>query len=238
MNQKIHQIPLDLAHRPAQGREDFLVAPSNQDAVEWIDRWPDWPAPALIIYGPVASGKSHLAAVWGAQTNAAFIQTSDLEDKDASALASAAKTLVVENIHLWIGDAEAEKKLFHLYNILKEENRTCLFTMNMAPSHIEFTIPDLASRLRAAPAAAIQPPDDQLLSALIVKLFADRQIQITHEVLDYILPRMERSFAAAHDIVVTADQLALSEKKGISVPLMRRVLLMRQELASAGDLFR
>jgi chromosomal replication initiation ATPase DnaA len=110
--------------------------------------------------------------------------------------------------------------------------------MNMAPSHIEFTIPDLASRLRAAPAAAIQPPDDQLLSALIVKLFADRQIQITHEVLDYILPRMERSFAAAHDIVVTADQLALSEKKGISVPLMRRVLLMRQELASAGDLFR
>lgn len=237
MSLPAEQIPLDLGHRPAQGREDFLVAPSNQDAVTWIDRWPAWPAPALIIYGPVASGKSHLAAVWGERAGAAVIPTARLAEMEADALAAAAQHLVIDNVDLWFGDRAAETTLFHLYNLMREEKRNLLLTMNAAPSHIEFAIPDLASRLRAAPAAAIQPPDDTLLAALLVKLFADRQLQIGRDVLAYLLPRMERSFAAAHELVKAADRLALAEKRPISVPLVRRVLLSRQELAGAGELF-
>lgn len=237
MKRRAQQIPLDLGHRPAQGREDFMVAPSNQDAVIWIDRWPDWPAPALILYGPVASGKSHLAAVWGEQTKAAAIDTAKLTQASADEIANTAEHLVIESIDLWLGDKAAETTLFHLYNLMKEQQRSVLLTMNMAPTHIDFAIPDLASRLRAAPAAAIQPPDDTLLAAILVKLFTDRQLQISHEVLSYLLPRMERSFSAAHELVKAADHLAMAEKKSISVPLVRRILLSRQELSGSGELF-
>lgn len=223
------QIPFDLGYRPAQGREDFMIAPSNQEAVAWIDRWPEWPAPALVLYGPVSSGKSHLASVWAVKTNAILVNNRCLGDADADELAALGKYLVIDNVDLWIGDRSAETTLFHLYNLMKEEQRSLLLTMNTAPTHIDFVIPDLASRLRAAPAAAIQPPDDTLLAAILVKLFADRQVRIGSDVLHYMLPRMERSFIAAQRLVTEIDRLALSEKRPVSVPLVRRVLLRKQE---------
>lgn len=219
------QIPLDLGHRPTQGREDFLVAPSNQDAVSWIDNWPDWPAPALILHGPVASGKSHLAAVWKEKCAAAFIDMATLSSCSADELEKKGKHLVLDHVDPWFGDRGAETTLFHLYNIMKEQERTLLLTTRMPPAHVNFSVPDLASRLRAAPMATIHPPDDTLLAAVLVKLFSDRQIQIGHDVLNYILPRMERSFAAAHELVASADRLALAEKRPVSIPLIRRVLL-------------
>lgn len=237
MTAAAEQIPLDLGHRPAQGREDFMIAPSNQEAVAWIDRWPEWPAPALVIYGPVASGKSHLAAVWGERTGAKPIETARLAESEADELAALAQHLVIDNVDLWLGDRAAETTLFHLYNLMREEGRSLLLTMNMAPTHIDFAIPDLASRLRAAPAAAIQPPDDTLLAAILVKLFCDRQLQIGSDVLQYLLPRMERSFSAAYELVEAADRLALSEKRPISIPLIRRVLLGRQDITGSGELF-
>lgn len=222
------QIPLDLGHRAALGRDDFLVAPSNQDAVAWIDSWPDWPAPALIIHGPAASGKTHLAAVWSEKTGAARIAPGDLGTQSARALAERAAHLAIDLADTWIGDHEAETALFHLYNLFKEERRTILLTMRVAPSRLDFALADLASRLRAAPAAAIQPPDDVLLEAILVKLFADRQISLGSDVLAYLLPRMDRSFSAARDMVEAADRLALAEKKPVTVPLIRRVLLQME----------
>lgn len=219
------QIPLDLSHRPAHGRADFLVAPSNERAVAWIDRWPEWPAPALVLYGPAACGKTHMAAVWKEQTGAAFIDTANLSRQEADAVAAQAKHLVLDHIDPWLGDRAAETVLFHLYNLMKEERRTLLLTMRAPPQQIAFALPDLASRLRAAPAVAIEPPDDALLAAVLVKLFADRQLQVGHDVLTYILPRMERSFAAAQELVAAADRLAMAEKKAISIPLIRRILL-------------
>lgn len=219
------QLPLDLGHRPAHGREDFLIAPSNQNAVSWIDRWPEWPAPAVILYGPAACGKTHLSAVWKDRTGAAPVDMTAFTDQNADALSKLAEHLVLDHIDPWLGDRNAETILFHLYNILKEEGRTMLLTMRMPPSHAEFSIADLASRLRAAPVAQIEPPDDTLLAAVLVKLFSDRQLVIGQDILHYVLPRMERSFAAAYTLVEQADKLALAEKRGISIPLMRRVLL-------------
>lgn len=231
------QFTLDLGHRAAQGREDFLIAPSNREAVSWIDRWPAWPAPALVIYGPVASGKTHLVAVWGERSSAAVIPAADLAGREADELARLGTHIAIENADLWLGDQGVETTMFHLYNIMREEKRSLLVTMHMPPAQTMFALPDLASRLRAAPAVAIQPPDDTLLAALLVKLFADRQLQIGEDVLSYVLPRMERSFAAARELVLAADRLALAEKRPISVPLVRRVLLARQDIAGSGALF-
>jgi chromosomal replication initiation ATPase DnaA len=220
----MHQLAFDLGHRPALGRADFLIAPCNADAVAWIDRWPDWPAPALIIHGPASGGKSHLAAVWAARSDALRIPAEKLSTGDARTLFESAPHLVFDHLDPWIGDARAETALFHIYNLAKEHGRSLLVTMRTPPAQHDFALPDLASRLRAAPAAPIQAPDDTLLASLLVKLFADRQLQVNVDVIQYILPRMERSFAAAHDIVARADALALAEKRNIAVPLIRDIL--------------
>jgi DnaA regulatory inactivator Hda len=225
------QIPLDLIHRPAQGREDFLVAPSNQEAVSWVDQWPNWPAPALILYGPASSGKTHLAAVWKNKCNAKFLNSESLDKMEADEISNLAEHIVIDHVDPWFGDKKAETTLFHLYNIMKEEDRSLLITSRVAPSHVSFLIPDLASRLRAAPLATIHSPDDTLLCALLVKLYADRQIKINQDILNYVLPRMERSFYAAKNLVEKSDKLALSEKRPISIPLMRKVFLMDDQQA-------
>jgi DnaA regulatory inactivator Hda len=225
INAAYAQIPLDLQHRAAYGREDFLIASNNQDAAAWVDRWPEWPAPALILYGPAASGKTHLCAVWAQKCKAALLNPDDIIQKNAEEISQMAEHIALRHADLLIGDRGCEEKLFHLYNILKDSGRSVLLTSRAPATALNFEIPDLASRLRAAPGIAIAAPDETLLTALLVKLFRDRQITINDDVLQYILPRMERSFAAARDLVNQADAHALAEKRNITIPLIREILM-------------
>lgn len=221
---KSRQIAFDLGHRTAMGRDDFLIAPNNQDAVAWIDLWPEWPAPVLILYGPVASGKSHLAAVWGEKSNAACVRPSTLNDDSIRHIASAAKHVILEDADNLIGNVDHEKGLFHLYNVFKEEKRSILMTLQEPPVRRTFAVPDLASRLRAAPAVAIREPDDVLLGSILVKLFNDRQLRVGQDVVTYILSHMERSFEEARRIVEDIDSKALIEKRAITVPLIKDIV--------------
>ena len=223
------QIPLDLGSRHAFGRSDFHIGASNQDAVGWIDRWPDWCAPILILQGAAASGKSHLAAVWQENSNAAIIKPEMLTHKSAQELFELGGALLLDGLDPWLGDIKSETTLFHLYNMLKEEQKTMMITMRMAMAQSNFIIPDLASRFRAAPSVSIHAPDDMLLVSVLIKLFSDRQLSVNNDVISYLLSRMERSFVAAREVVETADHMALSEKRGISVPLMRKVLAQMQD---------
>ncbi len=229
MSAEIKQIPLDLGARHALSRGDFHIGISNRDAVGWIDRWPDWPAPVLVLQGSPASGKSHLTTVWQEKTNAAIINPEMLTYRSADNLFDLGEALVLDGLDPWIGDRDAETTLFHLYNMLKEEQKTMMVTMRMAPSQVDFAIPDLSSRFRAAPCVSIHAPDDMLLASVLIKLFSDYQLSVSNDVIGYLLPRMERSFAAARDVVQRADHIALAEKRGISVPLMRKVLADMQE---------
>lgn len=218
------QIAFDLGHRTAMGRDDFLIAPNNQDAVAWIDLWPEWPAPLLVLYGPAASGKSHLAAVWGEKSNAACVHPATLNDESIRHIASAAKHVILEDADDLIGDIEAEKGLFHLYNLFKEEKRSILLTLVEPPVRRAFELPDLASRLRAAPAVAIREPDDILLGSILVKMFNDRQLRVGQDVINYIVLHMERSFEEARRIVQEADRIAMVEKRPVTLPLIRQIL--------------
>lgn len=229
MMHKAQQIPLDLEMRPAHGREYFLLGPSNKDAVNWIDMWPNWPAPVLFITGPAACGKSHLAAVWRDKAQAGIVKPDTLTASSAEDIAALAHNLVIDGIDLWLGDRCAETTLFHLYNIFKEEQRSLLITSRMNPTQSEFAIADLASRFRAAPLAMIKAPDDLLLGSILIKMFSDRQLNASNDVIRYILPRMERSFSAARDIVENVDKTALAQKRPISVPLVREVMAKMQQ---------
>ena len=224
MGEAAQQIPLDLGHRTALERHDFLVAPNNQDAVAWIDLWPEWPAPCLVLYGPVASGKTHLGAVWAEQSSAICVKASTINENVIRDIADMKHHIIIEDGDSLIGNIQGEKGLFHLYNIFKEEQRSFLLTLKEPPVRRSFALPDLASRLRAAPSVAIREPDEQLLGALLVKLFNDRQIRVGIDVLNYTLPRIERSFEAVRDLVEQADRLAMVEKRKISIPLIRDIL--------------
>jgi chromosomal replication initiation ATPase DnaA len=213
------QLPLDLGHRPALGRADFLVAPSNAAAVAWLDRWPLWPAPALALHGPPGSGKTHLAHVFAARAGAAFIDPEALATPRVPALLGASGAAIVDD-----AERAAAEPLLHLYNLLAERSGHLLLVASEAPARWPTTLADLRSRLVASPAVEVAPPDEALLAALVVKLFADRQVAVGEEVVEYLMPRLERSFAAVQRAVAALDRAALAERRRITVPLARRVL--------------
>ena len=213
------QLILDLGHRPALGEADFMVAPSNEQAVQWLDRWPGWPAPALTIYGPPGCGKTHLARVFAARSGAAVIAAAALSTGDVPDLLGASRAAVVDD-----ADRAHREALLHLYNVLAERGGHLLLTAGEPPARWPDALPDLRSRLAAAPAIPVAPPDDALLAALLVKLFGDRQLAVGEDVLRFLLPRMERSFAAARRLVADLDAAALRERRAVTIPLARRVL--------------
>jgi|SRR5580658_4805005 chromosomal replication initiation ATPase DnaA len=212
------QLPLDLGHRPALGRADFLVAPSNAEAVAWLDRWPLWPAPALALYGPKGSGKTHLAHVFAARAGARFIDPATLATERVPTLLGEARAAIVDDA------AAAAEPLLHLYNVLAEQQGHLLLVAREPPAHWAIALPDLRSRLLACPAVALSPPDEALIGALLVKLFADRQLVVGDDIVTYLTLRLERSFDAVLQAVATLDRAALAERRRITVPLARRVL--------------
>lgn len=217
------QMSFQLDHRPALGRAAFLVAPSNQTAVQAIATWRDWPGRRMALSGPARSGKTHLAHVWMQETGAALVSAAAIGD-DAIGRASAAGHIVVEDVDRLVDlDREprrrAEEALFHLLNLAANDGLWVLLTGREGPARWQVEIPDLASRLAALPVTALEMPDDMLLSSLLVKLFADRQLQVGPDVISFLVRRIERSCAAAEDAVAALDRLSLERKRAVTTQL-------------------
>jgi len=229
MSDAARQIPLSFDHRPALDAEDFVVAGPNSAAVAWLDRWPDWPGHTLAIFGPAGSGKSHLAHAWRHRSGAGLMAGAALRAADVADVAGPTYRLVVED-----GDRGLdEAALFHLINLVREEGGFLLLTGRHAPARWPVVLPDLRSRLAAMAAVELLAPDDGLIAAVLAKQFDDRQLRVAADVVDYLVPRMERSFAAIAEVVAALDTLSLAERRDITVPLARRVL--EQEPTDRGD---
>jgi chromosomal replication initiation ATPase DnaA len=218
------QLPLPLPHNAAMGADDFLVTPCNREAAAWIEKWPAWPAPGLILSGLPGSGKTHLLTLWLDKSSGKLVSDSDLLAHSASTLTAETKFLALDNIDALAGNAKAEEKLFHLYNHIKDIKGAFLLTMTHGAGQAGFLLPDLRSRLLALPATTLLSPDDSLLEALIVKQFRDRQVTLDVGVVAYLAPRMSRDAASVRELVDRLDLAALAEGRKITVALARKVL--------------
>lgn len=205
------QLVFELPHRAAMGLEDFLVSESNAAAVDLVDRWPDWPIGAAVIAGPKGSGKTHLANVWIARSGAKAFNASSISRERVPAVAAAGSVLIED-----VQNVADEAALFHLLNLVREQRLQVLLTTEAVPGDLQITLPDLRSRLKALPLAVIDPPDDALLRAVLVKLFADRQLSVEPHLVDYVLVRMERSMLAAERFVAAADRRALALQRRVT----------------------
>ncbi|GAA0294346.1 P-loop NTPase family protein [Rhodovulum strictum] len=224
------QLILDLHVRPARGREAFFVAPANAIAVAQVEDWRGWPGGKLLLIGPEGAGKTHLVHVWAELTGAPVVQAADLAQADLPALA-AAGAVAIEDADRIGGDGPAETALFHLHNLLAAGGGALLLTARGAARDWALALPDLASRMQAAATAQLNPPDDALLAAVLVKLFADRQLAVTPQLIGYLVGRMERSFAAAAETVAAIDREALATGHRPGIRLARTVLDKTASLA-------
>lgn len=213
------QLPLDLPVAERRGREDWIVSTSNAEATALVDRWPDWPSGALLLVGPTGSGKSHLARLFAETSGAAVVAAADLGRVDPTALA-AAGAVVVEDA----GPGLDETALFHLLNAVRQAGGHLLLTAETPPLAWGLGLADLVSRLRAVTPVALAEPDDELLRALLAKLFADRQTVVDPSVVLWLARRMERSFAGARALVSALDREALAAKSPVTRAVAARVL--------------
>ena len=200
------QLTLDLPHQQSFAREDFLVAPSNREALRAIDQWPNWAGRMLLLVGPEGAGKSHLASLWARTANAVVVH--------GESLGRAGLVLDPRTSAMLIEDADrirpGEDRLFHLVNAAIQNGVWMLMTACAEPEAWRLTTPDLLSRLRLAPVVRLEAPDIELIEAVLFKLFSDRQLQVEPHVVAYIAVRIERSLGEARRLVDTLDREALA----------------------------
>lgn len=205
------QLALDLPHVPALDADDFMISDCNTEAMRLIASWPDWSARCALLAGPAGAGKSHLVNVWRERSGARVLSAGAIEEDMVDGLE--AGPLAVEDVDRFLTD---ERALFHLLNLSRERAFDILMTARSLPGAWPIGLEDLRSRLRSLPFAEISAPDDALLRAVLVKLFDDRQLSAPPAVIDYLLRRMERSVAAAADLVARMDKAALAERRRIT----------------------
>ena len=223
------QLPLPLPPRAALTRADLIVAPANSKAVAFVDAWPDWPVAAAALYGPQGCGKSHLVAIWKANSGACVAPASDLSANDLRGRGP----LAVEDVDAAAPSLDRDRRLFEAIESATPDT-PLLLTGRTPPETWRCALPDLASRMAALAAFPLWAPDDALLGALARKLFADRQLDVPDAVIDRMLVSLERSPGAFRDFVALADAKALAEGRAITIPLVRE-LLAEQGTAAMTD---
>ena len=213
------QLALELPLEPSFARDEFLPAPSNARALAMIDRWPDWPDRLLLLLGPAGSGKSHLAAIWTRRTNALEAAPQQLPSLERLA-AEGPPAIAIDGLD----GGQDETALFHLLNFAIENRIFLLMTARRPPRENWVRLPDLLSRFRRAPVIEIGPPDDELMRAVLEKLFRDRQLTVDAGLVDYIALRLERSLGAARAFVRDLDREALARGRRVTRVLAGELL--------------
>lgn len=227
-NEYLRQLQLEFANRCEMGRDDFMVSDCNREAFNLIDSWPHWFGSGLLIYGPQGCGKSHLAHLFADKVRCAtakpqavvIVNAASVNMRNVKRLAEENVAIAVENV----SPKNNNEALFHLFNLFNVDGKFMLWTAETAPNLMNFALKDLQTRLNMMPRAAISEPDDVMLQMLIVKLFNDRQIKITPEILSYIINTAPRSFAYIEALVEEIDKISLAYQSSVNYIIVRKAM--------------
>ena len=216
------QLILDLRTIPSMGREDYYVSKSNEEAVKWVDKWPEWLTFGFVVVGPSGAGKSHLANVLKYFSRGILIKNSDIRDKNIMEL-SDNSCLILEDIDTNL----SEINLLHLFNFLLENNSKIMITSKIPIKKLNIALADLRSRLLSLPQVNLGLPDDKLISRVIIKQFIDKGVKVDMEVVNYLLKRVDRSFSSINNIVSTVNMASIQSSRKITVPFVRKLLSLK-----------
>lgn len=228
INDKSQQLPFDFGTRVHMGRDDFMVSACNYEAFSLVESWPDWLACGAFIYGPHGCGKTHLSHLFveKLRTSSArpypvsVFEAQSISMKNVHRIAQENQSVVIENVSPRCN----EEALFHLFNLYHSDGRYMLWTGLQNPHQMTLKLPDLQSRLCMLPCVEIQKPDDVMMQTLTVKLFNDRQLLITPEILNYIVMNAERSFSYLQELVAEVDLQSMIYKSAVNYNIVKRAM--------------
>ena len=215
------QLILKFPEHRAYKKEDFYVSPSNEEAFDFIKSWPKWIKRIVNIFGPSGSGKSHLASILKSKTKCLEILPKDLDENIISTFKTK-EVLIIENFNEKI----SEQLLFSLWNTALQDNKYFLINSIKPISSYKFKLPDLVSRTKSSLSIGIKLPSDDLISAIIVKNFSDKQIIVEEKHIDYIIKRIDRSYEKISQFILTLDRYSLKKGSPFGLKMIKEVLKM------------
>ena len=199
--------------------DDFFVSKCNYFAFRLIESWPKWEKNILNIYGEKFSGKSHLSEIFKKKNKAVIIKNNEINEEFFKKIRFY-ENIILDNLE-YIND---ENILYSIINFVEQYNKYLIVNSINPINTLDFTLPDLKSRLKNCIYAKIEKPDDDMIFALILKHFSDRQIKIEKKIIEYISKRIERSYGKILEFIYKVDQYSLINKKPVDYKSIKKIL--------------
>jgi DnaA regulatory inactivator Hda len=223
------QLLLDLSLKPNYSEDDYIKCPCNWEAIQWIERWPNWPMKMIAIYGEPGCGKTHLAHIWSKKANARYLTPMDAEIHSPLESTNNHNTFILDDaddpfLRENAASSMYEEWMFHFYNLLNEKGANLLICCQKPPTQWSIKLPDLRSRLSTILSVAVSQPDEEALQAVLMKLCQERGMILSPEIAEYIIRRIERSFNGIRTIVELLDHKTLTLHRQLTLGLVRDVL--------------
>ena len=216
---ELNQLLLDFDHKIEFNEHDYYVSKSNYLAFNLIQNWTKWEKKILNIYGDTFSGKTHLAKIFQNKSRALYLTDSDVNEEIYKKI-KLSECIVIDDFE----KIKNENLLYSLFNLIYQDNKYLLILSNRAISDIDYSLDDLNSRAKNCIFAQIENPDDDLIFAIIVKSFSDRQIKLEKKFLEYIIKRIERSYGKIYEFIYKVDELSLKKKKPVNLKTIKEIL--------------
>ena len=216
---ELNQLLLDFDHKIEFNEHDYYVSKSNYFAFNLIQNWTKWEKKILNIYGDTFSGKTHLAKIFQNKSKALYLTNNDVNEEIFKKI-KLSECIVIDDFE----KIKNENLLYSLFNLIYQDNKYLLILSNRTISKINYNLDDLNSRAKNCIFAQIENPDDDLIFAIIVKSFSDRQIKLEKKFLEYIIKRIERSYGKIYEFIYKVDELSLKKKKPINLKTIKEIL--------------
>ena len=216
---ELNQLLLDFGHKKNFNEHDYYVSKSNYFAFNIIDKWPKWEKRILNIYGEKFSGKTHLANIFKLKSNALLININKI-DNNAFNKIKLFESIIIDNFR----NDFKEELIYSIFNLVDQDNKYLLINSLEPINEFKFKLPDMVSRSKNCLVAKIENPDDELIFAIIIKNFSDRQIKLEKKIIEFIINRIDRSYSKIYEFIYKLDELSLKKKKPINLKTIKEIL--------------